>query len=229
MGSTSAIGTFHSIMKLHTFLSLPTIVLFLLLGGCAQKPAEEEIDFGEIKDSVYRNNYFGLSLTLPQDWIVQNREFFKKTIEVGAEAITGTDENMKVAFDAAKLNIVPLFAVSKHEAGAPVDSNPNINTLAERIHLAPGIKKGTDYLFHTRKFMEGSAMKFTFPSETQAITIGGREFGVMEVEMNMGPARLKQKHYATVLKGYALQFVITYTKEEELPILEQVIHSSKFD
>ncbi len=154
---------------------------------------------------------------------------FKKTIEVGAEAITGTDENMKVAFDAAKLNIVPLFAVSKHEAGAPVDSNPNLNSLAERIHLAPGIKKGTDYLFHTRKFMEASQMKVSFPNDTTSISLGGREFGVMDVEMNMMGATLKQKHYATVMKGYALQFVITYTKDEELPTLQTILDSMKFE
>jgi len=216
-------------MKVPQLHFIPALILGLLFGGCAQKSAEEEIDFGSIKDSVYTNNFFGISLTLPTDWIIQNREFFKKTIEVGAEAITGTDENMKVAFDAAKLNIVPLFAVSKHEAGAPVDSNPNLNSLAERIHLAPGIKKGTDYLFHTRKFMEASQMKVSFPNDTTSISLGGREFGVMDVEMNMMGATLKQKHYATVMKGYALQFVITYTKDEELPALQTILDSMKFE
>jgi hypothetical protein len=40
--------------------------------GCSRK-ASEEIDFGTIQDSVYHNDYFGLSVTVPADWSVQDQ------------------------------------------------------------------------------------------------------------------------------------------------------------
>jgi hypothetical protein len=91
----------------------------LLLGGC-EKKASDEIDFGTVENSTYRNNYFGMSMKIPVEWSVQGQEIQKKIMDVGAKMASGDDKNLKAAIKASELQTVNLLAVFKHPVGTPV-------------------------------------------------------------------------------------------------------------
>ena len=54
----------------------------MLMSGCGKK-ASDEIDFGTLSDSVYRNKYFGFSVTLPKDWSVQDQKAQRRLMKKG--------------------------------------------------------------------------------------------------------------------------------------------------
>ena len=58
----------------------------LLLAGCGKK-ASDEIDYGAVKDSVYRNEYFGINLALPAEWSVQDQEMRQRVAATGAKMV----------------------------------------------------------------------------------------------------------------------------------------------
>ena len=204
------------------------IACAVLLAGC-EKKASDEIDSGTFKDSVYRNKYFGLTLTVPSEWSIQDQESRQQIMDRGVKMVGGEDKNLKAAIKASELQTVNLLTAFKHPVGTPVSFNPNISCVAERVRHMPGIKRGKDYLFHSRRLLESSQMDVSFPRDISAEELGGANFDVMYTEMALAGMTVRQKYYATVVKGYALAFVVSFTTEEEEAALQSILESVAFE
>ena len=210
----------------NRFLALG--VPLLLLVACS-KPASDEIGFGHFEENRYINEYFNFQITLPETWDIQEQETLNAMTKTGAEMIAGNNKNLQSAVRAAELQTVNLFAVFKFPAGSPVDSNPNLICVAERLNLTPGIKTGKDYLFHVKKFITAGNVEISFPKEVYSIDLSGEKFHILEAEMDLGVAKIQQMYCSTVLKDYALGMVLTYTNDSEkaelMKILDTVVLS----
>ena len=159
-----------------------------------------------------------------EDWGFENGASIISMITVGG----GGDENLKATFDAAELNSVNLFNVSQYEMGAAVPSNPSITSVAERVAHMPGVKLGSDYLFHAKNLLEQSALQFEFPKEVYQVTLGGRVFHVMELQMIFPGVAVNQKYFACVEKRYALSFITTFNTPEEGEMLDAILDTLVF-
>ncbi|OQA31392.1 MAG: hypothetical protein BWY57_02373 [Betaproteobacteria bacterium ADurb.Bin341] len=206
----------------------PIFATILLLVGCVQKEAKE-IDFGTIKDSIYQNDYFGMSVKLPPEWSVQDRASLQRISESGGKMIAGDDKNLKLALKASEMRSVNLFGVFRHPLGKPVQFNPNIGCVAEKVSHLPGITKGADYLYHSRKMLEASQIKFTFPNEMSSEKIGGESFDVMHTEILLAGQKIHQKYYASVMKGYAVAFVLSYLTSDDEAALQSILNTTTFN
>jgi hypothetical protein len=219
----ASIGKDHQMNQtrlMHILLTLSAV----LSAGCGKK-ASDEIDFGSVKNSVYHNEYFGLTVTLPSEWSVQDAEARRQIMDKGGKIFAGDDRNLKAVLKAGEMQSVNLFAACKHPIGTPVPSNPNIMCVAERVSQMPGIKRGKDYLFHAKKLLESGQMRFSFPSEMSTESVGGQDFDVMHVETSMAGMTIRQKYYATIMKGYALTFTVSFTTDEEESALQDILKS----
>ncbi|MBN2685970.1 MAG: hypothetical protein JXR40_11875 [Pontiellaceae bacterium] len=208
----------------------PMLFIALSIGlgtaGCKKQTAAEEIDYGTIENNVYRNDYFPLSVDIPEEWAVHDVETQKYMKEAGSELVFGDDENKKAIIKASELTTVTLFSISKFPVGEPVPSNPVFQCIAERVRETPGIKKGEDYLYHAKKVLTSSQLDISFTGEIHSETVAGNEFGVLAYDLSIGPDdTLHQKMYAIVLKGYALAFAITYTDESEEAELMEILNT----
>jgi hypothetical protein len=204
------------------------VVLFsVLLFGC-QKKARDEIDFGNFSNSVYKNNYFGMTVAIPSDWSIQDQEAQRRLMKAGSAAVAGDDRNMKALLRASELQTVNLFAAFKHPLGTPVDYNPAVMSMAEMVRQMPGIKRGKDYHFQVRKLLESSQVKVSFPKEIYTEQLGGINFDVMDTEIKVRGVTVKQKYYATIKKGYALCFITAFTTDDEEASLHKILETVKF-
>src|SRR5262245_16092234 len=111
---------------------LITILCLFLLGGCTKR-ASEEIDLGAVENAVYRSQYFGLSLTLPAEWSVQDESMRQKLVQTGTKMMFDGDKRMKTALKLSEQQTVNLLAAFKHPIGTPVPFNPSIMCVAERV------------------------------------------------------------------------------------------------
>ena len=208
------------------------ICLFIMVfmtfhAGCGKK-ASDEIDFGTVKKSVYHNDYFGLSMKIPEGWSVQNQETLQEMMNLSGDIVAGDDKVLNAALKASELQTVNLIGLFKHPLGAPVDYNPNILCLAERVRHMPGIKTGKDYHFHSKRLFQSTDIGITFPEEVYTEQIGGVDFDVMTLTMpNLGQI-VNQKQYATVMKGYALIIIASFSSGEEKAELDGVLESVRF-
>jgi hypothetical protein len=203
------------------------ITCAVLIAGCRKK-ASEEVDAGVVENSVYSNKYFGMSVTLPTDWNIQNQKSLKQLMEMGKKMVAGEDKNLNAAIKASESQTINLVIATKHPVGSPVDFNPMIACVAERVGDMPGIKRGSDYQFHVRKLLESSQMAVSFPKETTTEKIGGRDFDVMHIEMAVATKVVKEKYYTIIAKGYAVSFVGSFTNDEEEEVMDNVIKTIIF-
>ncbi len=216
-------------MRKTKHLALWSIGLFafVVVASCGKKQ-DAKIDLGTIEGSIYKNKYFGFSLKIPEKWQVQDNETKKMIMERGKKLAAGNEGSLKELIDASELHTVNLLTMFQHPLGTPVDYNPAFVIVAERISHLPGITSGRDYFFHAKQLMERAQIKYTFAKDTYSESISRLSFHVMEVEMKTASLLVKQKYYVTIMKGYALLFITSYTTDEEWKRQDEVIKSIKF-
>jgi len=201
------------------------LALSVLTGGCGKKPGAE-MDGGRFEGSVYHNDYLGLTVTLPPEWSVQDRELPKQTSRPGGQMLAGGSESMQTTLKEGEQRTIPLFNVFKFLPGSPVPDNPYIYACAENMSAYPGIQTGGDYLFHARRVLEAGQFKFSFPREVYVETLAGVPFHVMTTELVIPPAgKMMQEYFATVRKGYALVFTLSYWTPEERTELRNALNT----
>lgn len=186
------------------------------------------LDAGTVKDSTYTNSFFGIQLRIPEGWQVQDNEATRALLERGRTLAAGDDKNLNAILNASVQKSLTLLTVFKHPPGSPVDSNPSFMCIVERIQGLPGIKKGSDYLFHVRKGLSSAKIQPTFEKDIYDAPVGGLEFGILEAKLIIGKTTVRQKYYTTILKGYALSFISSYALDEEMVTQNAIIESIKF-
>lgn len=213
-------------MKLLAIVMLTAC--FIFSSGCQEK-ASEEVDRGAFSGHVYRNNYFGMTITIPPEWSIQDSKSMQTLKDLGKKVIDKDDKNLKAVMDASEFQTANLFAVFQQPLGSPVPFNPNLMCMAERVRHMPGIKRGKDYHFHIRKLLESSQMNVKFPEEIYTETFGGVEFDVLYSETSFGTMLVKQKQHGTVMKGYVLLIVSTFANDDQEATLDEILKTLTFN
>ncbi len=215
-------------MRSAWHLACVGIVLgYLSLPGCAKK-ASERIDAGYFEGAQYRNDYFGMTLSFPETWTIQDPRTQRELRRMGENLVAGDDKNLQATLKAGEAQSLPLFMVFQHPLGSPVLCNANITCVAERVAHAPGIRSGADYLFHARRLLEAGQMKYTFGSDLRSETLAGAEFHVLPMELAAPGVAIKQEMYATIRKDYALLLTITFSTEEERLAVRGILNTLAF-
>jgi hypothetical protein len=212
---------------LFTNRLLMFLVALTIAAVACRKSATEEIDFGTFSNSQYRNDYLAFSIDLPSGWPVQSQAESAALMKAGTALVAGDKADAKRLTKVVELQTVTLFTVSQHPMGSPVDFNPSIISIAERVSHLPGIKRGKDYHFHSRKLLEQSAMKIESWEELPTAALGGASFDVVKLEFAVAGKSVKQLHYVSIRKGYALAFVLSYSSAEQLSDLQKVLDTIK--
>lgn len=210
---------------LRKFALLVSLMVTLTIANMA---VSAEISYGVIGNGVYSNDYFNMSIKVPENWFVQSNAEQKELMELGGDLISGDNDNLKNILKEAEKNTVNLFSFFKYEQGAPVPFNPSIIAVAERVVGMPGIKRGSDYLFHVKKILNAGQMKYEFPNKVYSKSYSGVSFDVMPAEIIVGNTTVLQQFYATKSKDYVLSFVISYANQAQIDELHSIIGDLRF-
>ena len=196
------------------FVYMISLFVILCLGSCGKQDVEEFIDQGTVTSGVYENKYFNFTVKLPEEFIVADKATTDRAMKLGQDMLEGsmTSSLDKAAIRASDVNTMQLFWVSEHEIGAPVESNPNLICMVERIGYVPGIKKAEDYLYHARQMMRRANIGYKVEEQFDTAKIGGHEFTVMYAEIG----GMAQNYYTTLSRDFALSFIVSYMTNDEL-------------
>lgn len=204
------------------------ITICLTLTACDNKPPET-IEYGVLKEGLYTNKYFNMSIQLPQDWAIQSKAAQKQIMESGMEMVTGDNKNLKQALKANEQQSLNLFAVFKHKLGTPVRFNPSIIAVAEKVSHTPGIERGADYNFHVKNLLKSGKLPYQFTDETYTQDISGISFDIMPATITTNEIEVSQKYFSARIKDYVLGFVISYTTPAEENSLNDIIATMQFN
>ncbi|RXZ80504.1 hypothetical protein EBB07_18295 [Paenibacillaceae bacterium] len=199
------------------------LVMLLLVTACGTK--HTNVDLGTVANGTYTNEYFGMSVNIPQEWIVQDDETVNELADLGKDLATDGDEKKKKQYDYSQLQTLNLLMISQF----PLDEavlNPSLIVNAEKVSKLQGIKTGEDYLNSAKKLLEQMG-----PYEFKDIkkeTLGGKEFYLLEASIDNGETLVEQKYYSSIIKGYSFNMISTSMDEASAQEISKVLGSASF-
>lgn len=182
------------------------------------------IDLGQLDGVNYTNESFGLSVSIPSQWVVVTAQTRPQFNEEMKDLVKADDQSKQAQVRASIDRSAVLLSLTKLPAGEP--NNASFMLIAERTPTA-AIKNGADVLRSMKGAMTGTNFNVEFQGEPVTIQIGGSDFAVATIKNTSQFGTFMQKIYVTVKQGYALELFFTYTNAADLTTLDAVIKSIK--
>lgn len=185
------------------------------------------VDKGTVSGQVYTNETLNFSITFPNTWRIREDNFEDEMLKQGFDIRLKAPDNLSVA-DKAKvdrsLKGVEVLVTASRSLSYDV-ANAIIRISAEGIRANLQIKDAVDYFDAVRKMYSSMKLPPDFKySETQAEKLGSRQFAFLDVSSNAG----KKRMYATVRGGFAILFTVSYTSDDDLQAMRQILATGKF-
>lgn len=201
-------------------------VVLSIAGACKQQP--KSFDYGKIDNGVYTNNYFDFEIPVPRDWAVQNKEQVEQLQKTGEELVSEGNKELGAKIKAADVRTAILLTVFKNKTDSVTEKfNSSFIILSENLGGMP-IKKGSEYLSHSKEIMQQSNMSYQFAPSYASEKIGNRDFDRMDLSLGGQTPNVHQSYYSLIDRDFALSIIISYEDEEQKAQLKKIINKIKF-
>lgn len=194
--------------------------LVLALASCA--PSEPTLDAGAMRDGVYHNDYFRLTLPIPLNWTVEKFPNGDWTLDNLLSLLAASDSSITDEKEIPRRKRFLLQATSNMtfvgmgtaEMGAQTDIRTGAHCLKRVVPLLTAGKR-----------------PFRVTDEPRRREIGGFQFDSMAFSMRLSDGEIHQRVYAVVRWGYALVIVAGSSSREGLKkaeaVAEKVLYTPK--
>ncbi|RJQ48047.1 MAG: hypothetical protein C4534_00220 [Gaiellales bacterium] len=205
----------------------------IVVSGCGEESAEQVLEApsskvrdvvasGVLEGGTYINPALGLQMRIPDGWKVLDGDILNDAAELGGE-IAGDEEELEV-----DIGQTMLLATSKFPMDETVEFNPNLNiSVMDGIAEDPRLNSGIELARLEKEYVDEGGMPGYVVGEIHAEDIGGRSFGVLVFDKTAFASH--QKKYVTVIDGFVLLAVLTYSTDNELAELDAIVATMSFD
>ena len=211
-------------MKKMRLLSALSAMAILLLALSCDKKAQNPAEFGHFEDGRYQNTYFGLTITLPEDWHVLSKQQIEAMTNV-AKMAAGNNQKLKEQYEKYMERTSTLVTAFMYPIPKKDGYNPSFGCTAENMKFYPGMKSGKDFLESYMASRMKGQVKATFPEQIKKISINGSHFFMLPIESFFNTYHVKQKYFVTASKGYFLTFLATYESQIDYDKIDNIIKS----
>lgn len=198
----------------------------LIVAACTQTPSSP--DEGKIDGRIYRNEYYGLSLEIPEPWIIHNEKEKASLSEAGKDQLEEVDSTLARKVDSAQEKVLQLLSVFQNKVGSSDDFNPSFIVMSERLPGELEAMNEPAYLQVTKKQLEQTGLYQTFEQLTEPVAIDGENFFMLRVSSRQRDV-VNQEFYARIKNGYALIIILSYTDATQKENLHELLRSINFD
>jgi hypothetical protein len=208
-------------MKLFKAVLILSFSLAIVFTAGCQKT---EVTLGEMESNTYTNDFFGLQIDKPENWISLSQEELEEVNQTGKDTIGEFNEEVAQNLDLASERNLNLFAFWEYPLTHSGDFNSSIGCAAENLTLAGilKVKTGADYLEIVRDTIEETGMPYEF-GQLSSEKIDGKKIDVLPMTLTMQGVKVYQKYYARIIKGYAICFYTTYVTDSQLEALQSIV------
>lgn len=213
--------------KRLALLTLAVLLAVSLLSGCKAKT----ITTGSFDTLNYHNDFFGLTLKMPDGWSIATRDQIKDAYGVTDAAVGSDNRSTEKSLNIASQPKLYLGLATKHAYGYTESFNANITMSCENLALEGiTVTKPEDYLKLTQQMSLSSLQTSGIDTQmhfgdTTTQTIGGAPFAVNDCTVTMSGLSFNQRQLVTLQKGYALIFTLTWNDNSELAEMQNTVNS----
>lgn len=193
----------------------------------ASVPVKKVIASDPSVGRTYTNASLGFRLTFPSNWMIPDKDFEatmkKQGFDLSLKAPDTLPPVTRAQVNRAVQNVEVLLTAYRSMPGSA--ENAIVRISIEDLTPHPQIRDAVDYFDAIRASFESMKlpedMKY---SETQAERLGAMQFGFLDVSNKAG----KKRMYATVRDRRAVQFTLSYTRDEDLETFRRVLAEGDF-
>ena len=160
-------------MKVIFSIVLCTITLL----SCGRE-IPSDFDYGTIENNTYTNNFFGLTMQIPDGWFVQDEETQKQLTQEGLAEID--NDKLREAVKAAEITSADLLMASQFDIATHTDRttlNSNFTIVAENLGVAAvTVNDGNAYLEASKKQFSVNNFPIEINGDTKSMDIDGKTF-----------------------------------------------------
>ena len=179
-------------------------------------------------ERVYTNRELGFQITFPETWRITDEDFGEYARSQGYDLSLKAPNELsgvsRVRLDRALENVTVLLTAYRADAGAKEGAILRVST--EDVTRVPQVRDAVDYFDLMRSQFATVKLPADFKySETQAEKLGKKQFAFLDTSSATGKKRL----YATVKKGQAIMFTLTYFTGDDLRTMRQILAAGDFN
>lgn len=210
---------------------LPIAATCLVLTGCRDKPSESKDVTPTAGDGVfegrrYENVFFGLTVTVPEDWYLPSVSDFNRVMAAGAKLAGQTAAPAAVGDETEDAK---LFSIFRHSPQSDGTSNPGLIAVAESVGSEGEDNASRDYLKQLNRSLKEGPLDWATDGLIAAEEIGGVSFCSMQGRLSDESRFVDQTYCVTIRREYAVCFVLSYTDEGQLTDLKQILTTIDFE
>ncbi|MCH8904960.1 MAG: hypothetical protein IIA45_13720 [Bacteroidetes bacterium] len=194
--------------------------------GCSTK-TPDTLDAGSVKRDVYTNEYLGIHIPIPDNWVVASEATMATLLQAGKEAMAGDGDQAVV--DESINNMVNLLMITQHPHNAAVQFNPSLIVIAIKSGTLPGVNSARDYVESTSNSIRVGAVPFEIIEGIHEEPIGSKQAIALEAVINLTDIKIYQNFYAIEIKDYLVAINLSTNKEADRILLQQTLKDITWD
>lgn len=192
--------------------------------GVPVKETGLQANGGSVEDRTYRNSKFLFEITVPENWFIAGADFAEIVGKKGFDLNPVLPETIGPKIPGRQKREIDIL-VTAFRSELDAKEGAILRITAEDLKPNPQIKDAVDYF----DAITAAYMSIKLPpdfkySATKAEKLGTRQFAYLDTSSSAG----KKRMYATVRKGFALIFTLSYASEADLETLKQILRTSNF-
>ena len=203
------------------------ITAFCFVHLAYSQDTSEVFDYGTSENNIYTNAYFKLKITIPPTWTIQSKGYTDTIVSKGINKITHNNPALKPILKVKDIKDATLLMANQYKVAIPGEINPSIGITAENVIKARRIKTGEDYLIEAKKILSATNIGYTFKNISRE-QINGCVFYKLNTEVKTKSITIKQDYYSTLMKGFSLSFILTYSTNKQKKGLLKIVKSAQF-
>lgn len=182
---------------------------------------------GTVSGRTYTNKDLNFEVTFPDTWLIPGPDFEEHMRSQGFDLSLKIPDGIsgvgRVQAEQALERVKILLTAYRSMPGT--ENNAIVRISVENLSLNPAVKDAVDYFDLMRAQFAVMKLPADFRySQTQAEQLGKMQFGYIDSWNDSG----KKRMYATVRKGVALMFTISYSDHDDLITLRKVLSDGNF-
>ena len=197
-------------------------LLFLFASACSS-PREEMPAEGKVEDHTYVNSFFGLEVTLPEDWHIQDKQH-AEALQQEAKDQLDSIQNL----EAASENIINLVSAFQNPIDDTLAFNPSFVGMAEKLPTKADMTERV-YLMLTQKQLSQTGMYSEINNNVSITSLDEKSFYKLSARLGEDSTSVTQDFYVKMERGYALIFITSYQNETQKKSLEEILESIQFE
>ena len=191
-------------------------------------PAAHEVEAtGTVARGLYTNSYFGLSLDIPEGWMVLD-DNMKNRIFKASLLDTSASPEQSATIDLVDEVGRPLLTVFKYEIALRPFRNPGFTLIAINVDSDPTVATSADLLAAVAEESRSTPEDTRITRPGFVTQLGGIEFRAIEAEQDAYGSKATTVVYTAIVRGYGLMLSTWWYDAGEKREIHEVLQTVSF-